>query len=496
MASIIQADSVDIGSLFKTGCFLIPSYQRLYEWEAKHVVQLLDDLHAHLPSWTGKPSYEQLPYTLNTIQVIGEPSQLEVIDGQQRLTTLFLVIAAIRDHAKDLGGGVTVLTGNWETILQGMLAETLPDRLQPRIVDQYPGGDANRLMYEIAAGKEPAERNRDLGGFPLARAYHACRAWLRVTYPIEKREELVQFVELLHSGTQVLQVRYAKATVAWRAFERANDRGKKLAVSDLVKSDLFNLAKTDDERQVAGSQWEAVLQVLWDSKISVDTFLHHWVLADLARTKVGRNDIRGLIQGKARTVGAPALAEILASAAQAYGRILRGRVPATGSMCVPLTDMAYVPALRRSRQVLPLLLAARSLDDTHFSSVAADAERLALAFALIEERGQSYERQLFELASTTRVAINDPAQGGAKAAQKVSSGAAALLSLGDRPGSYPRSPTERQRGIAGKRDDSVSTGSPRNGTSGDSQWREATTLRRNIRRQRTRGTRASAVTTH
>jgi uncharacterized protein with ParB-like and HNH nuclease domain len=70
--------------------FIIPSYQRGYRWTETQVVQLLDDI------WQFYKKEEKKTgefYCLQPIVVKQLDDKYEVIDGQQRLTTLFLIIS-------------------------------------------------------------------------------------------------------------------------------------------------------------------------------------------------------------------------------------------------------------------------------------------------------------------------------------------------------------------------------------------------------------------
>lgn len=64
------------------GSFYIPSYQRGYRWSETEVVRLLDDIYQN-----GKKNY-----CLQPVVVRKKGDHYELIDGQQRLTTLYLVI--------------------------------------------------------------------------------------------------------------------------------------------------------------------------------------------------------------------------------------------------------------------------------------------------------------------------------------------------------------------------------------------------------------------
>lgn len=73
-----------------TESFFIPAYQRGYRWTPRQVTELLDDVAA----FTERPKPDQRDfYCLQPIVVTRRDGQWELIDGQQRLTTIFLVLA-------------------------------------------------------------------------------------------------------------------------------------------------------------------------------------------------------------------------------------------------------------------------------------------------------------------------------------------------------------------------------------------------------------------
>lgn len=73
----------------------LPEYQRPYSWDKEQVRQLVTDLNDH---FSGKPTDHDLPYYLGTILLFqNKDGSFEVIDGQQRLTTLLLMDHAFQD---------------------------------------------------------------------------------------------------------------------------------------------------------------------------------------------------------------------------------------------------------------------------------------------------------------------------------------------------------------------------------------------------------------
>jgi uncharacterized protein with ParB-like and HNH nuclease domain len=84
--------SMGIGSVLKLHRLKVPPYQREYAWGAEEIEQLFADF--------SNAKSENKDYFLGTIVTINQPLSkiLEIVDGQQRLTTTAIFIAAIRNH--------------------------------------------------------------------------------------------------------------------------------------------------------------------------------------------------------------------------------------------------------------------------------------------------------------------------------------------------------------------------------------------------------------
>ena len=89
--------------------FNIPLYQRPYAWTTEHAGELLDDLFAFMGDGKEPTEADEItPYFLGSIVLIkGDEPDAQVVDGQQRLTTLAILLATLRalipsESAKDL----------------------------------------------------------------------------------------------------------------------------------------------------------------------------------------------------------------------------------------------------------------------------------------------------------------------------------------------------------------------------------------------------------
>lgn len=96
----IQSQDIKVADVFQA-FYAVPDYQREYVWETEQVEQLLNDINAEL---AGNDPTKAPEYFIGSIVVCpGSDGVLELIDGQQRVTTLFLTLCAIRDRIKELG---------------------------------------------------------------------------------------------------------------------------------------------------------------------------------------------------------------------------------------------------------------------------------------------------------------------------------------------------------------------------------------------------------
>lgn len=94
MAAKITATEQSLVQVFSDAYFFeIPLYQRPYEWTTEHVEELLDDL------IDARKRDSEAPYFLGSIVLIksDDDARSEVVDGQQRLTTLTMLLCVLRD---------------------------------------------------------------------------------------------------------------------------------------------------------------------------------------------------------------------------------------------------------------------------------------------------------------------------------------------------------------------------------------------------------------
>lgn len=259
--------------------FVIPEYQRPYAWGEEEARQLLSDLEDALE----RDSTE--PYFLGSIVLVkGADSRAEVIDGQQRLTTLTILLATMRDLATDpeLSSAIHTLIEEPAVLFEDKAAQPRLT-LRPKDNDffrahvQTKGGTAGlRTLSDNLTVTDSQKRIRD-----NAVALHtALKGW--------PQEELLRLYKMLGTETFVVVVSTPEINSAYRIFSVMNARGMPLAPADIFKSKVIG-AIPDDDRERYANVWEGLEQELGRSEFG-DLFLY--VRSIFSKTRA----VRSLLQ--------------------------------------------------------------------------------------------------------------------------------------------------------------------------------------------------------
>ena len=207
----------DDKSIFNSGKYCIPLYQRDYAWEEKQIVQLIEDI-------DDVKSGEN--YYIGSLIVASHDNLYEVVDGQQRLTTLFLLLSYL---------GLN--DGNEEALsfsCRDKSNYTLR-HIKPILADERDKYDADHLQQNIISGLNIIKEN------------------------IEKftDEQRKTFVEKLQNVV-VYRIEVPEHTDLNHYFEIMNTRGEQLEQSDVLKARLMSeLQGNEKDQQVFATVWDA-----------------------------------------------------------------------------------------------------------------------------------------------------------------------------------------------------------------------------------------------
>lgn len=98
--SQINGNKIVLCQLFNDEYFFrVPEYQRPYSWEKEHCEQLFDDINDS----SRDNEYFIGTIVLQEVEDVGTGKKYDIIDGQQRITTLQILLACLRDYVQDQG---------------------------------------------------------------------------------------------------------------------------------------------------------------------------------------------------------------------------------------------------------------------------------------------------------------------------------------------------------------------------------------------------------
>lgn len=255
LENLIQSKAMTIEEVFTGHRYQLDTYQRDFTWGRTDVRRLVDDLRKKfINNWRLEHDREHVaryqPYFLGPYVYHEEAPVTYLVDGQQRITTLHLMLIYLREllRAQELDDEADRLASLIQTRKFGQTVHTLdiPERRQ-FLEEAFKDNNDAYALPENASGA-------------LRRLWDASRVF-REEFPEELRgDALPYFVDWLLDGVCMVGIRAATSEQGWEIYESMNDRGVRLGPIDLLKS--FLLSKIDTEPAGADIIWRRMVSEL------------------------------------------------------------------------------------------------------------------------------------------------------------------------------------------------------------------------------------------
>lgn len=259
--SKLSIDQRNVMNLFqdKRSDFLIPDYQRPYAWDESKCNTLWEDLFSFaFPNENFDNFNDEEEYFLGPIVTYlnKENNKLEVIDGQQRLTTLMLLLRAFYDKFLYAQDSNTVETRKeiakciWKTDLYG-----------------NPKKDELKIQSEVAGEEEKEEFLNILKTGIVPKNYKSKYA-INFNFFKEKIDDFAlkysmfvsTFPQIIMRNCILLPIEADKQETALRIFSTLNDRGMPLSDADIFKAQLYKYYTNKGNKQDFIDKWKELEQ--------------------------------------------------------------------------------------------------------------------------------------------------------------------------------------------------------------------------------------------
>ncbi|MEE4078459.1 DUF262 domain-containing protein [Pseudomonas viridiflava] len=244
--------TTNISELLKSTYFEVPSNQREYRWGKEQLEKMWDDI---LTTIIEDAARKSIGHFLGAIVVIGEEQshdskRWEIIDGQQRLTTITILSECLRAYIGEIADN-KVKTRLGHVLLDCVVAPNseFSPRLKLNREDEFYKNSlfentdkAEKLKYWSLNFDKKSEVQANIkNAFEFF--YKAIDEYLDKN-PDYREDNIRNLAEALTESFYVLVVRTASLSLAYRLFETLNERGLDLSQADLIKNVLLEYAKT------------------------------------------------------------------------------------------------------------------------------------------------------------------------------------------------------------------------------------------------------------
>lgn len=264
-ADLFVPASLSIGDVFTSGdiIFQIPDYQRPYSWVDEHVDQLWDDI---LEAYENNKEDDAIDsnYFLGSLIVVQKGKIEDVVDGQQRLTTLMILLCTIRQTYPRINKVVDV-NENPSVVKIGKIRSCIADtndltrlRLQ---TDVSQSSNVQDLIFDedidFSTYEKPTKKEIESD----AKYRYVNTAVIFYNHIKELGEEKTgEFINYLMNRVKMIKISCFDESFAIKLFQVLNDRGMDLAPADIIKSYLLSGIGNDKHKH--------------------DTFMHDWRICE------------------------------------------------------------------------------------------------------------------------------------------------------------------------------------------------------------------------
>ncbi len=271
----IENHKYSIEEAFRECFYVVPDYQREYVWTDKEVQELLEDINEQVDAGTTSE------YFIGTVLVSpgSSSSEYEVIDGQQRLTTLFLLLCALRQRfaGQPHRQFIDNLISASFTDAKGDIKTTL--KLEPRYEH---AGELVSVLAAANGGPDAVRAAVNAATIPtfgslenLLGAYTTISGYLDENY--RDLPELRKYWAYLSRNVVFIQIS-TDVSSALKIFETINERGVGLNPMDLLKNLLFTHVKAEQFTQLK-NDWKKITKPLEEADEKPLRFLRYFLMA-------------------------------------------------------------------------------------------------------------------------------------------------------------------------------------------------------------------------
>lgn len=272
----IESQDTNIEALLTSSFLIIPRFQRPYSWDDEN----LEDF------WKDIAQIDGADYFIGSMVIYKNGrQQFGVVDGQQRLTTITILLCVIRDKFADLSADG--LARGLHALIERADRDSV-NRYVLKTETSYPFFQEEIQKFGPADFKSQPQREEgrlaSAYSFFLNKVSDSLKAvdMDSLVSTGDKNGKKIDNLKNLRDAVlflNLIRIELDNEDDAYLIFETLNTRGKDLALSDLLKNQFAKLVKSKGDVDTVREQWSRLLENLNDSPVEIDTdlfFTHSW----------------------------------------------------------------------------------------------------------------------------------------------------------------------------------------------------------------------------
>lgn len=291
-----DADQADIRDIYRDSILRIPSYQRGYSWEKRHVDDLLDDIDYLFEEEQRGQDGDFHYYGTIVLQEKGdlevgteEFTKYDIVDGQQRLSTIGLLMQCINEKLEEISFEVS----------EGIPPDEQKDRNEKDYIIfhgnrrlELGNRDDDTYRKLVVKGRSPSSIDPEVPSQEkLVSAKKEILDWLE-KYRLDENgdqrddkeyyEVLKTLISIINTGFEVTKYEVDQTSEAGRIFESVNDRGRSLTTTERIKSYLIYCADRIGDESLSRDVYEVFSDIVetvtrYGNESDLNRFItEHW----------------------------------------------------------------------------------------------------------------------------------------------------------------------------------------------------------------------------
>ena len=275
----IEGSPKSLKQLLLNTKYTIHYYQREYRWQRKHIEELVDDLTSEflLNYKSGDERFDVLEYGayfMGSIVLAGRENA--IVDGQQRLTSLTLLLIYLNNRLK--GKGLS-----HKSIDQMIYSESVgKESFNIEVNDNGRDVERENCMFAIFNNKEfePSRKEES-----VVNIYNRYNDIIEI-FPEEITDDMIlHFCDWLIEKVFFIEIVATTEQDAHKIFVSMNDRGLSLTSTEMLKGFLLSEITDDKKREEYNESWKAQIVLLKENDDKGDeSFIKAWLRSQYAET--------------------------------------------------------------------------------------------------------------------------------------------------------------------------------------------------------------------